>query len=144
MQNEDTIKLLKECNASVKMAIRSLREVVEKTKQFELREIIQKSIEKHECIENKTQDLLKEYDEEGKEPNVLSDVMSWMKINVKYTIDPTDSEIANLVVDGCNMGIKSLSENLNEYKEADGKVRKLAEDLVKLEEKLMEELRAYL
>ena len=74
----------------------------------------------------------------------MADAMSWLKINVKYSIDPTDHEIASLMVDGCNMGIKSVSEYLNRYEKADNKVRGMVQDLVELEKKLTDQLRLYL
>lgn len=144
MQNEDTIKLLKECNAGVKTGINSLREVDERVSLPEMKKEILASIETHEEIGEKTHELLIEHGEKGKEPSVMADVMSWLKINVKYTMEPTDSEIASLMIDGCNMGVKSLSEYLNQYKEADEKARKLVEDLIEAEKKLMEKLRTYL
>ncbi len=141
---DDTIGLLKECNAGAKIAVNSLKEVEGRIQQTEMKEKIQKSIEEHEKIGDKTHELLNEYGETEKEPSPMADVMSWLKINVKYTIDPTDKEIASLMIDGCNMGIKTVSEYLNQYKNAENKVRGMVQDLIELEKKLMEELRVYL
>lgn len=143
MQN-DTIELLKECNAGVKTAVNSLKEVEERIQQQELKEIIQKSIEEHTKIGDKTHELLNEYGASEKDPSPMADAMSWLKINVKYSIDPTDHEIASLMIDGCNMGIKSVSEYLNRYEQADNKVRGLVQDLIELEKKLTDRLRVYL
>lgn len=143
MQN-DTIELLKECNAGVKTAVNSLKEVEGRIQQQELKEIIQKSIEEHTKIGDKTHELLNEYGASEKDPSPMADAMSWLKINVKYSIDPTDHEIASLMIDGCNMGIKSVSEYLNRYEKADNKVRGMVQDLVELEKKLTDQLRLYL
>ena len=85
-----------------------------------------------------------EYGEEDKEPNKMATAMAWMKINVKYATEPTDSEIASLMIDGCNMGIQSISRYFNKYPAADEEVKKMVDDIVKLEQKLMDELRFYL
>ena len=143
MEN-DTIELLKECNAGVKTAVNSLKEVVELVQQKELKEIIQESIEEHTKIGDKTHEKLNEYGAPEKDPSPMADAMSWLKINVKYSIDPTDHEIASLMIDGCNMGIKSVSEYLNRYEKADNKVRGMVQDLIELEKKLTDRLRVYL
>ena len=144
MANDDTINLLKECNAGVKMAIKSFDEVIERVKSFKMREQLEESRKKHEEIEKKTEIRLHEYGSEDKEPNKMATAMAWMKINFKYATEPTDSEIASLMIDGCNMGIQSVSRYFNKYSAADEEVKKMADDIVKLEQKLMDELRFYL
>lgn len=144
MANEDTINLLKECNAGVKMATKSFDEVIDRVKNIKMREQLEESRKKHEEIEKKTESRLHEYGEEDKEPNKMATAMAWMKINVKYATEPTDSEIASLMIDGCNMGIQSISRYFNKYPAADEEVKKMVDDIVKLEQKLMDELRFYL
>lgn len=75
---------------------------------------------------------------------MMAKVMSWVKTNVKLGGDDSDSAAADLVTEGCNMGIKSLYQYLNQYPAADDKVKKLAKDVAKAEEKLVEDLRPYL
>lgn len=144
MANDDTINLLKECNAGVKMAIKSFDEVIERVKSLKMREQLEESRKKHEEIEKKTEIRLHEYGSEDKEPNKMATAMAWMKINFKYATEPTDSEIASLMIDGCNMGIQSVSRYFNKYSAADEEVKKMVDDIVKLEQKLMDELRFYL
>ena len=55
-----------------------------------------------------------------------------------------DTTIADLMLDGCNMGIKQLCSYVNEYKEADEKSQRLAKKIIKEEEQLIEELKNYL
>lgn len=144
MANEDTINLLKECNAGVKMANKSFDEVMDRIKSLKMRELLEESRKKHKEIEDKTESRLTDYGEEDKEPNKFATAMAWMKINTKLAVEPTDSEIASLMIDGCNMGIQSISRYLNKYPAADEEVKKMVDDVVKLEQKLMDELRFYL
>ena len=88
--------------------------------------------------------LLLEYHDEGKEPNVMAQGMSWIKTNVKLAMDDSDATIAELMTDGCDMGIKSLSRYLNEYEAADDKAKKIAKKLIDLENDLCSGLREYL
>lgn len=144
MANDDTIQLLKEVDAGVKMAVKSFDEVMDRIKSLKFREQLEESRAKHKEIEEKTESRLSQYGEENKEPSKMATAMAWMKINVKYATDPTDSEIASLMIDGCNMGIQSISRYLNKYEGADDEVKKMVDDVVKLEQKLMDELRFYL
>lgn len=144
MVNEDTINLLKECNAGIKMANKSFDEVIHRVKDLKMREQLEESRKKHKEIEEKTCKRLKDYGEEEKDPGKMATAMSWMKINGKLAVEPTDSEIAVLMMDGCNMGIQSISRYFNKYPTADEEVKKMVDDIVKLEQKLMDELRFYL
>ena len=58
--------------------------------------------------------------------------------------DHGDGVIADLMTDGCNMGVKSLNKYLNEYKAADERSKDIAKRLINLEEKLAVDIRSYL
>lgn len=70
--------------------------------------------------------------------------MSWMKTEIKLAMCEKDATIADLMVDGANMGVKSLSRYLNEYKAADEDAKNIAKRLIALEDALSNDLRAYL
>lgn len=141
---DDTIKLLKECNAGIKMGVSSLDEVMEHVKDENLHRLLAKSKETHTQLGNTTHAYLNEFHDEGKEPAMMAKVMSWVKTNVKLGGDDSDSTVADLITDGCNMGIKSLYKYLNKYPAAEDKIKKLAKDVAKAEETLVADLRAYL
>ena len=141
---DDTIKLLRECNAGIKMGVSTLDEVLEHVQDEKLKNLLAKSKETHTELGNMTHAYLNEYHDDGKEPAMMAKVMSWVKTNVKLGGDDSDSAAADLVTEGCNMGIKSLYQYLNQYPAADDKVKKLAKDVAKAEEKLVEDLRPFL
>ena len=70
--------------------------------------------------------------------------MSWVKTNVQLAMNDSDKTIADLITDGCNMGVKSLSRYLNQYKTASETAKDIAKSLINLEERLVVDLRAYL
>ena len=70
--------------------------------------------------------------------------MSQVKTNVKLALHESDAAIAELMTDGCNMGVKSLNQYLNQYKAADETSKDLAKRLIRLEEQLAVDLRGYL
>lgn len=142
--NQDSISLLKECNAGAKMGIKSLNEVMDDVCNPNLKQILMQSRSGHEKIQNQTNSMLYDDQQSGKEPDKMATAMSWMKTNAKMMMNDSDQTIANLITDGCNMGVTSLNRYLNQYEEADMKTKNIAKDLIFLEEKLAKDLRSYL
>ena len=95
-------------------------------------------------LEEELESLLEEFHDEGKNPNPMAQGMSWIKTNVKLAMDDSDATIAELMTDGCDMGVKSLSRYLNQYEAADHKAKALAKKLIRLEEDLCQDLRGFL
>lgn len=144
MQNMDSIKLLQECDAGVKMGIESIDEVMDKVSSSDLKALLKESREHHEKIENEICELLRKYKAGGKDPNPVAKGMSWMKTTIKVGMDNRDSVIADLITDGANMGVKSLNEYLNQYKDAEPEVQKICRKMIDIEDKLEKELRKFL
>ncbi len=144
MVNKDTIHLLKECDAGTKMAVTSIDEILENVQHVELKQLLHKSKENHATLGNEIHALLTEYQSEEKDPNPMAKGMSFMKTNMKMAMDNSDSTVADLLTDGCNMGIKSLYKYLNQYPAAEKKVKNLCQKLIDIEEELRRDLRNYL
>lgn len=144
METNDTISLLKECDAGSKMAVSSIDEVLDKLSNIKLKELLIESREHHEKLGNELHSLLIEHDSEEKDPNPMAKGMSWLKTNVMLSMNECDSKVADLLTDGCNMGVKSLYRYLNQYKAADETSKDICKRLVNIETQLCEDLRAYL
>lgn len=144
MIEQDTIKLLRECDAGVRMGVSSIQDVIEYVSHDKLRKCLEDCKAKHEKLQGELQALLTEYHDDGKEPNVMAKGMSWMKTNVKLVMNESDHTIADLMTDGCNMGVKSLHKYLNQYRAADEKSKDIAKRLINIEEKLTLDIREYL
>lgn len=144
MVHEDTINLLKECNAGVKMGVSSIDEILEDAQDPKLSKILSSSKDEHSRLGDETRRLLNNYGEMGKEPNAMAKGMSWIKSNVMMAVDAGDDTIADLITDGCDMGVKSLSRYLNKYAAADEKSKDIAKKLISMEADLACQLRDYL
>ena len=144
MENTDSIHLLKECDAGTKMAVTSIDEVLEYTQNSDFKQLLLKSKDHHEKLGNEIHSLLLQYHSEEKDPAAMAKGMSWIKTNMKMTMNNSDATAADLITDGCNMGIKSLYRYQNQYPAANPKVMSLCEDLIKIEEDLRRDLRKYL
>lgn len=144
MVEQDTIRLLREGDAGVKMGISSIGEVLDHVKENELKQMLAESKRDHETLEQEIRTLLNRYEDEGKEPNPMAKGMSWLKTNMKLSWDESDATIADLMTDGCNMGVKSLSKYLNQYQAADETSKNITKRLIRLEEQLAVGIRKFL
>lgn len=140
----DTVKLLRECDAGIKMGINSIADVADRVKDKSFSSLLYRCKNEHEKLSAEVGELLDEHYDEGKNPNPIASGMSWIKTNAKLLAEPTDATVADLMTDGCNMGVKSLSRYLNQYKSADEKSKDIAERLVNIELQLTDDIRKYL
>ena len=144
MIKQDTIRLLRECDAGIKMGVSAIDEVVEKAQDETLRVLLSRSKRKHEALKKSLQAALDRFGDEGKNPPPLARAMSAARTGMELMMKPTDAAIADLIIDGCNMGIKSLSKYLNQYAAADESAKDVCKKLIALEEQLARDLRGYL
>lgn len=144
MENNDTVYLLKECDAGTKMAVSSIDEVLDDIQSSEMKQMLCKSKEHHKKLEAEIHSLLCEYQSEEKEPNAMAKGMSWLKTNMKMTMDNSDATVADLITDGCNMGTKSLNKYLNQYPAANAKAKSICGKLIEIEKELCKDMEQYL
>ena len=144
MIENDTVKLLRECDAGIKMGIWSIDDVLDLVSEDDFKEKLIECKDEHEKLKDEVSDLLSKYHDRGKEPNPMAKGMSWIKTNVKLQLDKNDKTIADVMTDGCNMGVKSLNRYLNQYEAADEKTKDIAKKLIKIEGELSEDIRQYL
>ncbi len=144
MIEHDTVRLLRECDAGVQMGISAIDEVSGYVHDAGFRQSLSSCRAEHEKLQDKTRKLLDQYHDAGKAPSPMAKGMSWIKTNAKLAVDASDQTIANLMTDGCNMGVKSLSRFLNQYAAADEKSKDITKRLIQSEEKLALDIRRFL
>ena len=142
--NEDTINLLKECNSGIKMGIESIENVMPYVKSDALRSVLNACKDKHAVLGDEARKALINADESTKNAHPVAQVMSDMKIRATVTLKKSDNTVADVMTDGCNMGIKSIYKYLNQYVSADDKSRSIANRLISAEQELRTDLRSYL
>ena len=144
MIESDTIKLLRECDAGVKMGMESIDEVIDKVKDERFKQCLANCRAEHNKLKEEIQTMLDEYQDEGKNPPAMIQGMSKMKTGVMLAMEKSDSTIADLMTDGCNMGVKSLNRYLNQYEAAEERAKDITKRLIQQEEQLATDIRAYL
>lgn len=143
MMENDTVKLLRECNAGIKMGESAISKTLPHAKDTRLRHTLEVCKNTHASLGDETHAKLLSLGANTKDAHPIAKAMSDMKIYAKM-MNPSDSAVAGIMTDGCDMGIKSLSKYLNRYEEADGEAKDIAKRLIASEEYLESKLREYL
>ena len=144
MIEHDTIELLRECDAGIQMGIGAIDEVKDHVQSGEFKAQLDNYQREYAQLQNEIQGLLHTYHDEGKDPNPLAKGMAWMKTNMTIAFNEDDTEIADIITDGCNTGIKSLNKYLNQYKAADGRSKDFTKRLINLQERQLDDMRQFL
>ena len=144
MIEQDTIKLLRECDAGVQMGISSIDDVMGHVSSTQMLKCLSTCRQQHDALATEIEQALERFHDRGKAPNPIAKSMSWLKTNFSMMVYESDKVIAELMTDGCNMGVKSLSKYLNQYAAADEASKDICKRLIQMEQQLAEDLQEYL
>lgn len=143
---DNTVKLLEECNKGCNTAITSMIEMMQQIENEKMKEIINKYAEEHKKIEEKTEILLKENGKSEKEPGIMAESMIKMQTTMKVGMSMNHQErnCAEMMIKGCNMGIKTLTEKMHEYEESSKESKQIAKQLIEIERDFAKEMEQFL
>ena len=139
-----TVELLKECYSGCKMAINSMEQIMDYVRDEKQMEMIHSYEKKHEQLEKRIGEQLMLNGAKEEEPGIMASAMSWVTTEVKMAMHPDSSQVAKLMMDGCNMGIQSIAGYMNQYINASRESKELARELLKVEESMMKDIRQFL
>ena len=140
----DDIELLKQCDSGVKMGIDGIKGVIDNAFDDGLKDILENYEEEHIKILNVIGEKLKKSGMDVKEPHPIAKMNLKFVTDIKMAMNDSDERIANIMMDGCNMGIKSVSMYMNQYAGASKETKDIANSIVTLEQNFMNDLRKYL
>lgn len=141
---DDTIKLLKEVDAGCKMAIDSIDRMEGFHMGPDMAHMTECYKQKHQALQQEVTKMLHDHGEIGKEPNTMAAMMSKTTTQFKMMMREDNHQAAKILMDGCNMGIQSLSEYINKYKAASKASISIAKSLIKTEEDFMCDLKKFI
>lgn len=144
MDDENEVNVLDELNKGACMGMDAIHFVLEKVKDDSLRTELNRQYEKYKKISDEICELYPEYsDKKTHETNAMNKVMTWYGVNMKTLTDDSTSKIAELLVQGTNMGIIEGRKLLN-HKETDPNVTRLTKEYVTMQEEAIEKLKQFL
>ena len=104
-----TVELLKECSTGCQMAQKSVKQVRSFVTDEKLSELMEAYGEKHSGLEREVAAMLGSYGSREEEPPKMAEIGAWMSVEMGMMMHPNNEEAAKKMMDGCNMGIQSVS-----------------------------------
>ena len=143
-RNENEINVLDELNKGACMGKDAIQFILDKVKNDDLKKELNKQYEKYNEITEKIKKLYPEYSEEQPhQTNAINKAMTWYGIEMKTLMDDSTSKIAELLLQGTNMGIIEGRKLLN-HKDINKEVHSLIQEYVDMQEKAVEKLKTFL
>lgn len=144
MIEKDTVRLLRECDAGLNMGVKSINTCLGYARDDKLKAALKECKRRHNGLSAEIRQMLHSVSDTGKGAKPLISCMSSIKTNMALTVNPTDKKVADVIWDGCSMGVKSLTKYLNQYSRASEEAKDVTKKLIKEEEELAEKMKGYL
>ena len=136
--------ILNELNKGIKMGMDSISNVSEKVQDDRFKQDLKYQYDEYNKILNEVNNELTNYEEFPKELNPMQKAMGWMGVEMNTLTDKSNSKIAELMIQGTNMGIIEGVKLLNQNPDADKDVKETLNKFVKFQENTVEQLKKYL
>ena len=140
----DNARLLNFVYQNAQMGVDSIRQLMGIVENKELKEHLKTQFQGYEEFRDTSRQMLEENGYDEKEISAFSKISSYLMINMQLLTDKSTTHIAEMMIQGSNMGVIDAIKNLNECEDAEQEVRNLMEKLQKFEEHNMEKLKEFL
>lgn len=116
-----------------------------KNKNNKIKSLLENELKEYESYKKKSEKLLKKAKIEIPKTSILTKMSSNMGIMMETMKDNSDASIASMLVQGFTMGIVEMETKINNYKEEVNKnTIKLAKNLLKFQQKEIENLKTFM
>lgn len=136
--------ILNEINKGIKMGMDSISNVAEKVQDDNFKKDLKFQYDQYNAILNKVNTQLTNYDDFPKELNPMQKAMGWMSVEFNTMEDKSTSKIAEMMLQGTNMGIIKGVKLLNHNPTTDEPVKNILTEFVQFQEDSVEQLKKYL
>ena len=143
-KDKNEVNVLDELSKGACMGRDAIHFIMDKVEDEALKEELNNQYAKYKEISNRISELYPEYSEdEPHKTNAMNKVMTWYGIEMKTMMDDSTSKIAELLLQGTNMGIIEGRKLLN-HKDVDESVHSLIQEYVDMQEDAVERLKTFL
>lgn len=142
MNNENYV--LNEINKGIKMGMDSISNVSEKVQDSQFKKDLKYQYDEYNKILNNVNNELSNYNDFPKELNPMQKAMRWMSVEMNTMADKSNSKIAEMMLQGTNMGIIEGIKLKNEYPDLDNSVKNILNEFISFQQNNVEQLKKYL
>lgn len=144
-RNKMNKDILDELNKGACMGMDAIKDIKEKVEDESFKEVLENEFDKYEKIHQRIEKKYKEYsDEDPTETNTINKAMTSMMMDMKLLKDHSNSKIAELLLQGANMGIIEGRKLLNNKEGIDKDVESILKEYTKMQEESVETYKKYL
>ena len=142
---KENINALDEINKGATMGMDAIHFIIDKIENDDFKKVVDKQYKDYENVSNTINKIYNKYNSEDEphETGVVNKVMTWYGVEMKTLMDKSDSKIAELLLQGTNMGIIEGRRILNN-KVLDEEVKDIMSKYVTMQEECVEKLKDYL
>ncbi|MCI8594395.1 MAG: DUF2383 domain-containing protein [Oscillospiraceae bacterium] len=137
-------ELLQYIHETAQMGIKGLNDVKDRIHDSKLSDAIAQQMAEYRSISTQAGDMLRSKGEEPKDPSLMATLSSEMMSAMKTMKGASASTVAEMVIQGNNMGITKGTKHLHDYEGNDKQVRALAEKLLATEEANVNQMKPFL
>ncbi len=141
---KEDINALDEIHKGACMGIDALSFVLEKVEDETFKMVLEKDYNDYKKIAKRIEKIYKNYDDDKPhETGAMNKAMTWETVEMKTMNDNSNSKLAELLLQGMNMGIIEGRKILNK-KNLNEEVENIVSEYVTMQEKSVETLKQYL
>lgn len=141
---EDDKNALDELNKAATMGMDAIKYIIDKVEDKKFKKVLKEQYNQYNKISEEVNKLYEEYSKKDPhETSTMEKAMTWSSIKMQTMNDNSNSKIAEMLLQGTNMGIIEGRKILNN-KNLDKKIHKLIEKFVSMQEECVENLKEFL
>ena len=144
MKMKENIEFLNYIYQNAQMGVVGIDDIINKITDEDFENVIKEQKDDYETICKETSAIFKKYGKEEKELPMMAKVGSYMMSEMKTLTDSSTNMLAKMMMEGSNKGIIEITEQLNNYSGDDEEIRTIANKLLKIEQKNLDNLKKFL
>lgn len=141
---DQNLHLLNAIYENADMASQSIDTLMPKAEKTPLYGELGRQQAEYQRFTAKAADLMHSYEKEPRKPGVMQKAAAWAGVQWNTMMDGSQSHMAEMMIQGSQMGITDLTRQLKKSRNCDQPVLQLGQELLAFEESGLERLKGYL
>lgn len=138
------VELLNHIHQNADMARDSLRQLLDLSHSANFSEALRTQIDEYSKTYETSDRMLADRGAVGKDARSMSKMMAAFTSKIEAMKEPTDSRLAEMVIQGSTMGITKLTKQIHDYNGDDHEVLQFAQKQIKEEQANIEKMKSFL
>ena len=136
--------VLNEVGKGLQMGMDSITNITEKLEDKGFKEVLLNQYNEYDDLLNRVNDEITKYQDVPEQLNPMQKAMGWMGVEMNTLMDKSNSKIAEMMLQGTNMGITEGVKLLNHNPDINNDIKNILTDFVAFQEHTVEKLKKYL